>query len=160
MESKDKQFSHVDESGKARMVDVSAKPRVRRTARAAGKIFLSTDTVRRIRENLIAKGDVLATAKIAGIAAAKRTTDLIPLCHNIAVDWIDLEFELQEAAIEIRGTAVCTDKTGIEMEALTAVSVAALAIYDMCKAVDSGMRIGEIRLLEKTKEALGGPGSA
>ena len=160
MGSKDQQFSHVDESGKARMVDVSAKPRVRRTARAAGKIFLSTDTVRRIRENLIAKGDVLATAKIAGIAAAKRTTDLIPLCHNIAVDWIDLEFELQEAAIEIRGTAVCTDKPGIEMAALTAVSVAALTIYDMCKAVDSGMRIGEIRLLEKTKEALGGPGSA
>ncbi|MEE9306642.1 MAG: cyclic pyranopterin monophosphate synthase MoaC, partial [Spirochaetia bacterium] len=125
MGSKDKQFSHVDESGKARMVDVSAKPRVRRTARAAGKIFLSTDTVRRISENLIEKGDVLATAKIAGIAAAKRTAELIPLCHNIAIDWIDLEFEPQEAAIEIRGIAVCTDKTGIEMEALTAVSVAA-----------------------------------
>lgn len=160
MGSKKKQFSHVDESGKARMVDVSAKPRVRRTARAAGKIFLSTDTVRRIRENLIDKGDVLATAKIAGIAAAKRTTELIPLCHNIAIDWIDVEFELQDQAIEIRGTAVCTDKTGIEMEALTAVSVAALTIYDMCKAVDAGMRIGEIRLLEKTKEALGGSGSA
>jgi len=157
MGSKDKQFSHVDESGKARMVDVSAKPRVRRTARAAGKIFLSKDTVRRIRENLIDKGDVLATAKIAGIAAAKRTTDLIPLCHNIAIDWLDLEFELLETAIEIRSIAACTDKTGIEMEALTAVSVAALTIYDMCKAVDSGMRIGEIRLLEKTKEPLGGP---
>ena len=156
MESKDKQFSHVDESGKARMVDVSAKPRVRRTARAAGKIFLSTDTLRRIRENLIDKGDVLATAKIAGIAAAKRTTDLIPLCHNIAIDWLDLEFELQQEAIEIRSIAACTDKTGIEMEALTAVSVAALTIYDMCKAVDSGMNIGEIRLLEKTKEPLGG----
>jgi molybdenum cofactor biosynthesis protein MoaC len=139
------------------MVDVSAKPRVRRTARAAGKIFLSTDTVRRIGENLIDKGDVLATAKIAGIAAAKRTTDLIPLCHNIAIDWLDLEFELLETAIQILSTAVCTDKTGIEMEALTAVSVAALTIYDMCKAVDSGMRIGEIRLLEKTKEPLGGP---
>jgi len=159
MGSKDKRFTHVDESGKARMVDVSAKPRVRRTARAAGKISLLTDTVRRIRENLIDKGDVLATARIAGIAAAKRTTELIPLCHNIAIDWVDLEFELQEAAVQIRGIAVCTDKTGIEMEALTAVSVAALTIYDMCKAVDSGMRIGEIRLLEKTKEAPGGPGS-
>ena len=160
MGGKNKQFSHVDESGKARMVDVSAKPRVRRTARAAGKIFLSMDTVRRIRENLIEKGDVLATARIAGISAAKRTTELIPLCHNIAVDWIDLEFELQETAIQIRSTAVCTDKTGIEMEALTAVSVAALTIYDMCKAVDSGMSIGEIRLLEKTKEAPGGTGGA
>ena len=160
MGSKDKQFSHIDESGKARMVDVSAKSRVRRTARADGKIFMATDTVRRIRENLIDKGDVLATAKIAGIAAAKRTTDLIPLCHNFAIDWLDLEFELQETAIGIRSTAVCTDKTGIEMEALTAVSVAALTIYDMCKAVDGGMRIGEIRLLEKTKEALGGAGGA
>jgi cyclic pyranopterin phosphate synthase len=137
------------------MVDVSAKPKTRRTARAGGKIFLSADTLRRVRENVIEKGDVLATARIAGIAAAKRTAELIPLCHNIAVDWVDLQFELLEDSIEITSTAVCTDKTGIEMEALTAVAVAGLTIYDMCKAVDSSMEIGEIRLLGKSKEAVG-----
>jgi cyclic pyranopterin phosphate synthase len=146
-------FSHLDEAGKARMVDVSAKAKVRRTARAAGTIFLSPDTLHRIRENLIEKGDVLATARIAGIAAGKRTSELIPLCHNIPVDWLDLQFELERESIRIESTAVCTDRTGIEMEALTAVSVAALTIYDMCKAVDGAMGIGEIRLLEKTKDA-------
>jgi cyclic pyranopterin phosphate synthase len=145
-------FSHLDDSGKARMVDVSAKPKVRRTARAAGRIFLSADTMRRIRENLIEKGDVLAAARIAGIAGAKRTAELIQLCHNIAVEWVDVQFELEQDSIEITGTAVCTNKTGIEMEALTAVSVAALTIYDMCKAVDKNMSIGEVRLLEKSKE--------
>jgi cyclic pyranopterin phosphate synthase len=146
-------FSHLDEAGKARMVDVSAKAKVRRTARAAGTIFLSPDTLRKIRENLIEKGDVLATARIAGIVAGKRASELIPLCHNIAVDWLDVQFELRSESIHIGSTAVCTDKTGIEMEALTAVSVAALTIYDMCKAVDGAMSIGEIRLLEKTKDA-------
>jgi cyclic pyranopterin phosphate synthase len=155
MASEKKGFSHLDDSGKARMVDVSAKPRVRRTARAAGRIFLSPETVRRIRENLIEKGDVLAAARIAGIGGAKRTAELIPLCHNIAIDWVDVQFELEQDSIRITGTAVCTDRTGIEMEAVTAVSVAALTIYDMCKAVDSGMSIGEIRLLEKSKEAPG-----
>jgi cyclic pyranopterin phosphate synthase len=150
-----KKLSHLDEAGKARMVDVSAKPPVRRTARAAGSIFLSKDTLDKIRKNLIEKGDVLATARIAAIAAAKRTSDLIPLCHNIAIDWLDVQFKLQPESIRIHSTAVCTDKTGIEMEALTAVSVAALTIYDMCKAVDKDMRIGEIRLLEKTKEERG-----
>ena len=155
MASEKKGFSHLDDSGKARMVDVSAKPRVRRTARAAGRIFLSPETVRRIRENLIEKGDVLAAARIAGIAGAKRTAELIPLCHNIAIDWVDVQFELEQDSVRITGTAVCTDRTGIEMEAVTAVSVAALTIYDMCKAVDSGMSIGEVRLLEKSKEAPG-----
>jgi cyclic pyranopterin phosphate synthase len=155
-----KGFSHLDEAGKARMVDVSGKPRVRRSARAAGTIFLAPDTLRRIRENLIDKGDVLATARIAGIAAAKRTSELIPLCHNIAVDWVDVQFDLRQDSVQIRSTAVCTDKTGIEMEALSAVAIAALTIYDMCKAVDDNMKIGEIRLVEKTKEALGGPGYA
>ena len=145
-------FSHVDDSGKARMVDVSAKPKVRRTARAEGRIFLRPETLERIRENLIDKGDVLAAAKLAGIAGAKRTAQLIPLCHNIAIDWVDVQFELQRDSIRITATAVCTDKTGIEMEALTAVSVAALTIYDMCKAVDNNMSFGEIRLLEKVKE--------
>ena len=147
-------FSHLDDSGKALMVDVSAKPAVRRTARAVGRIFLAAETTRRIRENLIEKGDVLAVAKIAGIAGAKRASDLIPLCHNIAVDWVDVQFELEQDSIRITGTAVCTDKTGIEMEALTAVSVAALTVYDMCKAVDKNMSIGEIRLLEKSKQDL------
>ena len=145
-------FSHLDDSGKARMVDVSAKPKVRRTARAEGRIFLSPGTLRRIRENLIEKGDVLAAAKLAGIGGAKRTAQLIPLCHNIAIDWVDVHFELQRDSIRITATAVCTDKTGIEMEALTAVAVAALTIYDMCKAVDHNMSFGEIRLLEKVKE--------
>jgi cyclic pyranopterin phosphate synthase len=145
-------FSHLDDSGKARMVDVSAKPKVRRTARAAGRIFLSPETVRRIRENLIEKGDVLAAAKLAGIAGAKRTAHLIPLCHNISIDWLDVQFELQRDSIRITAAAVCTDRTGIEMEALTAVALAALTIYDMCKAVDGNMSIGEIRLLEKVKE--------
>jgi cyclic pyranopterin phosphate synthase len=154
-----KGFSHLDDLGKARMVDVSSKAPVRRTAQAAGRIFLTTETLRRIRENLIQKGDVLAAARIAGIAGAKRTAELIPLCHNIAVDWVDVQFELEQESIRITSTAVCTDKTGIEMEALTAVSVAALTIYDMCKAVDSSMSIGEIRLLEKSKEAAGSPGS-
>ena len=132
------------------MVDVSAKPKVRRSARAVGRIYLAAGTIRSIRENLIEKGDVLAAARIAGIAAAKRTAELIPLCHNIAVDWVDVQFEIQQDCIQITATAVCTDKTGIEMEALTAVSVAALTIYDMCKAVDRGMTISEIRLVEKT----------
>ena len=142
----------MDDSGKARMVDVSSKPKVRRTARAEGKIRLLPETLERIRENLIDKGDVLAAAKLAGIAGAKRTAQLIPLCHNIAIDWVDVQFELQRDSIHITATAVCTDKTGIEMEALTAVSIAALTIYDMCKAVDKNMAIGDIRLLEKVKE--------
>jgi cyclic pyranopterin phosphate synthase len=145
-------FSHLDDSGKARMVDVSAKPRVRRTARAQGRISLSPETIGRIRKNLIEKGDVLAAAKLAGISAAKSTAQLIPLCHNIAIDWVDVQFELEGDSIRITATAVCTDRTGIEMEALTAVALAALTIYDMCKAVDGNMSIGEIRLLEKVKE--------
>jgi cyclic pyranopterin phosphate synthase len=145
-------FSHLDEEGRAAMVDVSAKPRVKRTAAAAGRISVSPDTVRLIRENLVQKGDVLAVARIAAIGGAKRTSELIPLCHNIAIDHLEVNFDLREDAVEITSRAVCTDKTGIEMEALTAVAVAALTIYDMCKAVDASMRIGDIRLLEKRKE--------
>jgi cyclic pyranopterin monophosphate synthase len=147
-------LSHVDEAGKARMVDVSEKTRVRRTARAAGKIWLAPGTVELVRNNGLAKGDVLAVARIAGVMAAKRTSDLIPLCHNIEIELVELSIELQDDGVEIESRAVCTDKTGIEMEALTAVSVAALTVYDMCKAVDKGMRIGDIRLLEKTKEEI------
>ena len=148
----DRQLSHVDSEGRARMVDVSAKPRVRRTARAAGRIDLAPETIALVRANSLAKGDVLAVAKIAGIMAAKRTSELIPLCHNIEIDQVDLSLVLDDEGVAIESLAICTDKTGIEMEALTAVCVAALTVYDMCKAVDKGMRIGELRLLEKTKE--------
>jgi cyclic pyranopterin phosphate synthase len=147
-------LSHVDASGKARMVDVSDKTRVRRTARAAGKIWLAPETVELVRKNGLTKGDVLAVARIAGVMAAKRTSELIPLCHNIEIEHVELSLELRDDGIEIESRSVCTDKTGIEMEALTAVSVAALTVYDMCKAVDRGMRIGDIRLLEKTKEEI------
>ena len=145
-------LSHVDDSGAARMVDVSGKPRVRRTARAAGRIRLRPQTLELVKKGAMEKGDVLAAARLAGIAAAKKTWDLVPLCHNIEIDHVGVELKLVEDGIEIEATATCTDKTGIEMEALTAVSVAALTVYDMCKAVDGSMRIGEIRLVEKTKE--------
>jgi cyclic pyranopterin monophosphate synthase len=146
------EFTHLDKNGKAKMVDVSSKPKIRRTAKAFGKIFLQQCTLEKIKDSEIIKGDVLTVAKIAAISAAKRTTDLIPLCHNIAIDSINLDFKLNEDNIEIFSEAVCTDKTGIEMEALTAVSVAALTIYDMCKAVDKKMVISEVKLLKKTKE--------
>jgi cyclic pyranopterin phosphate synthase len=147
------ELSHVDDEGRAVMVDVSGKPRVRRTATAAGKILMDAATVRLIRENLLKKGDALAVARVAGINAAKRTAELIPLCHNIRIDQVTVDFALADDGVEISAAAVCTESTGIEMEALTAVSVAALTLYDMCKAVDKGMRIIEIRLLEKTKDA-------
>jgi len=148
------EFSHLDKEGNAVMVDVSAKPKVRRTARAEGKIFMSSDTIKLINEKLIKKGDVLTVAKIAGITAGKKTSDLIPLCHNISIDQISVELEIKDNFILITSGSVCTDKTGIEMEALTAVSVAALTVYDMCKAVDKKMKIGDIKLLEKKKEAI------
>ena len=148
------EFSHLDKEGNAVMVDVSAKPKVRRTARAEGKIFMSPETINLIKEKLIKKGDVLTVAKIAGITAGKRTSDLIPLCHNISIDQISVDLELEEESILITAGSVCTDKTGIEMEALSAVSIAALTVFDMCKAVDKKMQIGDIKLLKKTKETL------
>jgi len=144
-------LSHLDEQGRAVMVDVSAKPNVRRTARAAGRVLMQPETLRLIRENLLKKGDALAVARVAGIAAAKRTAELIPLCHNIRIDQVSVDFTLAADGVDIEARAVCTESTGIEMEALTAVSVAALTLYDMCKAADKAMRITEIRLLEKTK---------
>ncbi|MCX8013222.1 MAG: cyclic pyranopterin monophosphate synthase MoaC, partial [Rectinema sp.] len=127
-------FTHIDEQGNARMVDVSRKSRVRRTAVAKGRILLSAETIERIHANQIAKGNVLATARIAGIMAAKRASDLIPLCHPIETEHVEIDFTFEEGAVAITARTVCTDKTGIEMEALTAVSVAALTIWDMCKA--------------------------
>ncbi|HAP43744.1 MAG: molybdenum cofactor biosynthesis protein C [Spirochaetes bacterium GWD1_61_31] len=146
-------LTHVDGAGQASMVDVSGKPRVRRTARAACSVHLAASTVALIKANSLAKGDVLATARIAGIMAGKKTAELIPLCHNIEIDRIAVEFTVHADRIDIESLAVCTDKTGIEMEALTAASVAALTIYDMCKAVDKAMSIDKLHLLEKTKEA-------
>ena len=147
-------LTHVDGSGKARMVDVSGKPRVRRTARAEGYVLLEPGTLELVKENALAKGDVLAAARIAGIQAAKRTADLIPLCHNIEIEHVEVGLEILADRIRVEAKAVCSDKTGIEMEALTAVSVAALTVYDMCKAVDKNMRIDGVRLLEKTKEEI------
>lgn len=145
-------LTHVDGAGKASMVDVSGKPKVRRTARAACSILLRPETVALVRNNGIAKGDVLAVARVAGIMAGKRTPELIPLCHGIGVDRISVDFIVRDDRIDIESQAVCVDRTGIEMEALTAASVAALAIWDMCKAVDKTMRIEGLVLLEKTKE--------
>lgn len=145
-------LTHVDGRGAARMVDVSAKPRVKRVARARAFIELAPATVALVRANALEKGDVLAVARVAGIMAAKRTAELIPLCHNIEIERVEVELEVRDDGIEIRSLAACTDKTGIEMEALSAASVAALAVWDMCKAVDKGMRIRDVELVEKTKE--------
>ncbi len=148
------EFSHIDEKGQAKMVDVSAKPVIHRTAIAEGRIFCSPETMDLIRENQIKKGDVLTTANIAGVMGAKQTSALIPLCHNIGMDQVVMDLSIEEEGVKILAKTVCTDKTGIEMEALTAVSIAALTIYDMCKAVDKNMRISDIRLVEKTKKEL------
>ena len=137
------------------MVDVGKKAVVRRTATAAGRIRISPETVDLLREKALPKGDALNTARIAGVMAAKRTPDLIPLCHGLNLTSVDVEFEVGEGEIGIVATARASDRTGVEMEALTAVSVAALTIYDMCKAVDKEMEIGEVRLLQKTKETDG-----
>jgi cyclic pyranopterin monophosphate synthase len=145
------ELSHLDERGNAIMVDVSAKPRVARTARARGTVLMQPKTLALLRENLLKKGDALAVARVAGIAAAKRTAELIPLCHNIRIDQVLVDFALEEDGVQIEARAACTESTGIEMEALTAVSVAALTLYDMCKAVDKGMRITDVYLVEKTK---------
>jgi cyclic pyranopterin monophosphate synthase len=149
------EFSHLDREGAARMVDVGEKAVVRRTATAAGRVRMSPETVSLLRERALPKGDALNTARIAGVMAAKRTPDLIPLCHGLNLTAVDVEFEVGEDEIDIVATARASDRTGVEMEALTAVSVAALTVYDMCKAVDKGMVIGEVRLLEKTKETDG-----
>ncbi len=134
------------------MVDVGDKVVQRRTARASGRIALSGQTVDLIRENQIKKGDVLTVAQIAGVQAAKRTSELIPLCHPLALDLIKVEMELGEDGVTATSEVRCDGRTGVEMEALTAVSVALLTVYDMCKAVDKGMVIGEIRLIEKVKQ--------
>jgi len=144
-------FSHLDPTGGARMVDVGAKPDQQRTAVAEGRLTCSPKTIELLRAKALPKGDVLTVAKIAGIQAAKNTAQLIPLCHPLALSHVDVEFAVESDGIAIRATARLTGKTGVEMEALTAVSVAALTLYDMCKAVDKTMSIGGIRVVEKTK---------
>jgi cyclic pyranopterin phosphate synthase len=150
-------LSHLDAAGEARMVDVSAKPPMFREAVAAGEIRLSATTLDRMEALSLAKGNVLATARIAAIQAAKRTGELIPMCHPLPITHCEVQFETPETRDRIRITATVriTAATGVEMEALTAVSVAALTIYDMCKAVDQGMEIGAVRLLKKTKRPVG-----
>ncbi len=151
-----KRLSHVGADGRAQMVDVSAKPVSIRRAIASGKIRLRAETLNLVNKNQIAKGDVLATARIAGIQAAKQTAQLIPLCHTLPLGEIKVDLIASADGVEARCTARTVAQTGVEMEALTGVAVALLTIYDMCKAVDKGMEIGEIRLIEKTKEDCSG----
>jgi cyclic pyranopterin phosphate synthase len=143
-------LSHVDESGSVRMVDVGGKPLSRRRAVAHAEVRMSPGTTDRLRD--LPKGDALATAQLAGIMAAKRTSDLIPLCHPLPLSSIEVVLGVRDDAVAITAAVVTTAQTGVEMEALTAATVAALTIYDMCKAVDKAMTITDVRLLEKTKE--------
>jgi cyclic pyranopterin monophosphate synthase len=143
-------LSHVDDSGAVRMVDVGAKPVQRRRARARAVVKMAPETASRLAE--LPKGDALGAARIAGIMAAKRTSELIPLCHPLPLSHVAVELRVGEREVEIEASAETAAQTGVEMEALVAASVAALTIYDMAKAVDSGMEIGEVRLLEKVKE--------
>lgn len=147
----DDQLTHLDETGAARMVDVGGKPDTERLAVATGSVYMKPETLRLIREGALKKGDVLMVARLAGIMAAKKTADLIPLCHPLPLTHLDVELELDESknAVHITATARTVGKTGVEMEALTAVSVAALTVYDMAKAVDREMRLSDIHLLEK-----------
>ena len=143
-------LSHVDETGDVRMVDVGGKPLSRRRAVAAATVRMAPETARRLRE--LPKGDALATAQLAGIQAAKRTAELIPLCHQLPLSHVAVELEIRESSVEITATAETTAQTGVEMESLVAASVAALTVYDMAKAIDKEMVVEQVRLLEKTKE--------
>ena len=145
-------FTHFNGQGRARMVDVTQKPITTREAVAEGFVSMSADTLAAIREGRLKKGDVLAVAQVAGIMAAKRTSELVPMCHPIALTGVDISFETSDkpCGVRVAAHARCKGETGVEMEALTAVSVAALTIYDMCKALERGMSIGEIRLIKKS----------
>jgi cyclic pyranopterin phosphate synthase len=144
------ELSHVSEAGEVRMVDVGGKPHSRRRALARGSVGMASATAARLRE--LPKGDALVTAQIAGIMAAKRTAELIPLCHPLPLSHVDLKLEVAEDRVDISATVETTAQTGVEMEALTAVAVAALTVYDMAKAIDDGLTISSILLVEKTKE--------
>lgn len=147
-----KQLSHIGSDNRPSMVDVSHKPQQKRIAVAGGFIALGPETLQLIGDNRIKKGNVLLTAELAGVQAAKKTSELIPLCHPLLLSKIDVKAIPEETGIRVESTVVCTGQTGVEMEALTAVSTALLTIYDMCKAVEKTMKIGEITLLEKTKQ--------
>jgi cyclic pyranopterin monophosphate synthase len=144
-------FSHIDDLGKAKMVDISNKISQIRVAKAEGRIMLLKSTLKLIKENQIKKGDVLTVAQIAGIQAVKRTSELIPLCHPLQISDIDIKALVEKDCVKIISEVKSTGQTGVEMEALTAVSIALLTIYDMCKAVDKNMVITDIKLIEKTK---------
>jgi cyclic pyranopterin phosphate synthase len=143
-------FTHLDEQGRAHMVDVGGKPVTPRVAVASAVVRTTAAVVRAVRTQAVAKGDVLATARIAGIQAAKRTAELIPLCHPLGLDTVRIDLELGRAEVRVRATCALTGRTGVEMEALTAAAVAALTVYDMCKALDRGMTIDQVRLEEKS----------
>jgi cyclic pyranopterin phosphate synthase len=147
----EKKLTHQNEQGEVRMVDVSAKVPLLRTAKAEGKIAMKKETIELLKRDGLPKGDALACARIAGIMAAKKTSEWIPLCHQVALSKVEIRFEILTEAIRIESEVSCVDKTGIEMEALTAVCASALTLYDMAKAVDKQMKISEIVLLEKIK---------
>jgi len=148
-----KKLTHVSDTGKANMVDVGHKPVEVRTAKASGHITLSKDTIKLIKENKVKKGDVLTIAEVAGIQGGKKTSELIPLCHPLSITKLEVTATLDQTGVTVESLAKCTGQTGIEMEALTAVSIALLTIYDMCKAADKNMIIDKIRLIEKIKSA-------
>ena len=147
----EEKLTHIDANGRPRMVNVGEKPDTKRIAVAKGSIYMAPETLQRIKEGSIAKGDVLSVAQVAGIMAAKNTARNIPMCHNIFITGVEMDFQIDEehSAVHIEASASTIGKTGIEMESLNAVSIAALTIYDMCKAIDRGMRITDIRLVKK-----------
>jgi cyclic pyranopterin phosphate synthase len=147
-----RQFSHLDGKGAAHMVNIGTKPGQRRRAVATGRLVCAPATIQALKQNALPKGDVLTVAQIAGIQAAKRTAELIPLCHPLALNQVEVGFKVRRSSVEIVCTAETWSQTGVEMEALTGVSVAALTLYDMCKAVDKTMRIEAVRVVEKIKE--------
>lgn len=146
-----KGLTHTDKNGRARQVDTGGKPVQKRIATATGRINMKPETLRLVRENLLKKGDVFTVAEIAGIQAAKKCSELIPLCHNLILDQVSVTLAEDEGGIEVTAAARCTGRTGVEMEALTSVSVALLTVYDMCKAVDKEMTLTDIKLINKEK---------
>ncbi len=144
------EFTHINAEGRAKMVNVGDKAFTDRTAVARGEVIMQPETIEKIKKGAMKKGDVLGVAQVAGLAGAKKTWELIPMCHNIFISGCDMDFDIKEDRVEITATLSTNGQTGIEMEALTAVSIAALTVYDMCKAVDKTMRIQNIRLLQKT----------
>ena len=150
MKPDSEKLTHIDEDGKAQMVDVGYKEDTNRSATASGKVFMDIETINALKKQEFEKGDVLGVARVAGIQAAKKTSDLIPLCHPLVINFVSVDFKIKERHVEIEVTVKTFGKTGVEIEALTACSVTALTIYDMCKAVDKSITIEEVKLVEKT----------